>query len=157
MNPKLVKDFLDSCHDARKITELMPVLPEGIKPRHLYILHTIYLLQSQKNFVKVSDVSQRLKVTKPSITKMINELENLKVLIKNQETSDKRIISLKLTALGEQYLNQYVIKYHLWLSALFEDISDDEMEITIRIISKAFEIMKNSKDDFDEATNEKKE
>lgn len=149
MKPELVKEFLDSCHEARKITELMPTLPKGIKPRHLYILHAIFLLESRKSFVKVSDVSQRLRVTKPSITKMINELEDLKVLVKKQESSDKRIISLKLTALGEQYLEQYVIRYHFWLSGMLEDIEEKEMEITIRTISKVYEIMKNSKNDFE--------
>lgn len=149
MNTELIKNFVDACHDARKITELMPELPQGMKPRHIHVINTVYLLNHEKEYVKVSDISEALKVTKPSITKLINELEERNVLIKSPESNDKRITSLKLTPLGEKYWELYVFRYHRWLSDLFADIPEEEMAAAIQTIIRTYKLIQVHKDDFD--------
>lgn len=142
MNTKLVKQFLDACHQAKKITELMPQLPDGIKPRHIHVIDMIYELGEKREYVKVSDVSEALKVTRPSITQLIKELEDKNVVLKQQGSNDSRIITLTLTELGIQYYETYVDKYQNQLCRWYEGISEDEMKITIQTISKIHHIMK---------------
>lgn len=143
MNTEFIKKFLDACQEAKKVTELMPELPKGMKPRHIHIIDTVYILSQKKEYVKVSDVSEVLKVTKPSITKLINELENENIVVKNSQYSDNRITTLTLTPLGEKYYETYVVKYHNWLAGLFVDIDEEDLLVTIETISKAYEIMKS--------------
>lgn len=38
MDIELTRKFLDSCHEARRIVELLPNLPPRIKPRHVRII-----------------------------------------------------------------------------------------------------------------------
>ncbi len=142
MNTKLVKQFLDACQQAKKITELMPQLPDGIKPRHIHVIDIIYELGEKREYVKVSDVSEALKVTRPSITQLIKELEDKNVVLKQQGSNDSRIITLTLTELGIKYYETYVDKYQNQLCRWYEGISEDEMKITIQTISKIHHIMK---------------
>lgn len=142
MDIEYIKMFLDICHDAKKITELMPKLPAGMKPRHIHVIDTIFMLSNKKEYVKISDISEALKVTKPSITKLINELEIRKVLTKTSQLHDNRIITLSLTPLGKKYHEIYVDKYQKYLAELFIDIEEDDMRVTVETINTAYKIMK---------------
>ena len=35
MNEELTRQFLNACHESRRICELLPDLPPRIKPRHI--------------------------------------------------------------------------------------------------------------------------
>ncbi|WP_178138592.1 helix-turn-helix domain-containing protein [Parasporobacterium paucivorans] len=41
--------------------------------RNIYVVEAIYILSLVRDYVNVSDISGELKVTRPSITKLINE------------------------------------------------------------------------------------
>ncbi|MBE5983753.1 MAG: winged helix-turn-helix transcriptional regulator [Paenibacillaceae bacterium] len=145
MNVELTKQFLETCHEAKKVVELLLQLPEGMKPKHIQVIDTVHGLSMKKEYVRVSDVSETLRVTMPSITKLINELESLDIIVKNSIPFDKRIIVLKLTPLGERYYEIYVDKYHNWLAEQFADIDEEDLLITIQTISKAYRIMESHK------------
>ena len=108
MEISYVKDFLSACQDAKRITELMPPLPKGMSPRHIYVIDAVFQLSQCQEKVMVSDVSKLLGVTRPSITKVIQELEKLKVLTKIPDQEDKRIVHIALTSLGKEYYGVYV-------------------------------------------------
>jgi len=67
----------------------------------------------------MSVISQKLCVTKPNITKLINKLIAEKLVEKNYEKKDKRVTNIKLTQKGKQYLikrkkeTQSIIKKNL--------------------------------------------
>lgn len=145
MNTEFIKKFLDACQEAKRVTEFMPKLPDGMKPRHIHVIDAIHILSEKKEYVKVSDVSDELQVTRPSITKLINELEDKKVIVKNSEYSDNRITTLTLTPLGEKYYEIYVAKYHNWLAELFVDIDKEDILVTTETISKVYKLMKLNK------------
>ena len=145
MDSEILKKLLDACHEAKKITELMPQLPQRMKPRHIHVIDLIHVLNQTKEYVKVSDISDELKITMPSITKLINELEEMKVITKTPIKNDKRIASLSLTPLGENYYNTYVFQYHGWLANLLSELNDDDILTTYHTISKALELMKANK------------
>ena len=120
MEISYVKDFLSACQDAKRITELMPPLPKGMSPRHIYVIDAVFQLSQCQEKVMVSDVSRLLGVTRPSITKVIQDLEKLKALTKIPDQEDKRIVHIALTSLGKEYYDFYVggrsfcgCKYHL--------------------------------------------
>lgn len=94
--------------------------------------------------VKISDVSDFLGGTRPSVTKLIRELESCGALIKTPDTSDKRIIWLQLTPLGEQYYEFYGLQYHTWLSQVLDEIPKEDLETTIRTIYQARKILQDN-------------
>lgn len=56
MNINLVGELLDACFYCKQITELMPVLPTGIKRRHIHVLHAINILEKKVRCVSAMSV-----------------------------------------------------------------------------------------------------
>ena len=150
-----VRNFLDACHEVQHFIDSFPDLPKGLSPRHIKALQAIHELQTKQNLpasanppaksrVKISDVSDFLGGTRPSVTKLIRELESCGALIKTPDTNDKRIIWLQLTALGEQYYEFYCLQYHTWLSQVLDEIPKEDLETTIRTICHARKILQNN-------------
>lgn len=150
-----VRNFLDACHEVSHIIAAFPELPKGLAPRHIKALQAIHELQTKqdlpaganppaKSRVKISDVSDFLGGTRPSVTKLIRELESCGALIKTPDTSDKRIIWLQLTPLGEQYYEFYGLQYHTWLSQVLDEIPKENLETTIRTIYQARKILQDN-------------
>lgn len=94
--------------------------------------------------VKISDVSDFLGGTRPSVTKLIRELESCGALIKTPDTSDRRIIWVQLTPLGEEYYNFYCLRYHAWLSEVLGEIPQEDFETTIQTIFRVQEILQDN-------------
>ena len=78
-----IANLLSACHLARKITDLLPPLPPQMTPRHIFILEVIHNLSITQKTVKISDISEHMQVTRPSVTKMINELVQMHCLMTN--------------------------------------------------------------------------
>ncbi len=95
--------------------------------------------------VKISDVSDFLGGTRPSVTKLIRELESHGALTKTPDTRDKRIIWLQLTPLGEEYYDFYCLRYHTWLSEVLREIPKKDFEITVRTIWRTRELLRNER------------
>lgn len=138
-----VKDLIDSFFVAKRITEMMPELPKGLKPRHIHVIDSIAEIRKVKDKVCVSDISSALKVTTPSITKLINELYKMEIVRKEHEDEDKRMVTLYLTDLGEKYYNYYIIEYHNKIAEKLKNIEDGNCEIAIDIINKVYEVIKS--------------
>ncbi len=122
----LVIPILESLWLAKKATELLPELPSNMKASHIRVLHTIHQQLAQNGSVRVSDVSSALQITKPSITKLINELAELAMLKKVTDAADKRIVLLELTPPGQDCVQQYVLDYHAKLATLFSRLEREK-------------------------------
>lgn len=150
MTGEMIKQLLDSCFLAKKITETMPELPKGLKPRHIHIITQIALRSESEEPVRVGDISSDLKITMPSVTKLINELADLKIIGKYALAEDKRAAALSLTELGKEYYERYVIRYHGRLLQEFSDLDMGQCQSMITAIETLYQgIIKVSKEDFD--------
>ena len=143
MDRYTVKQLIDACFMAKRITETMPELPKGLKPRHIHVVDCIVEIKKIKGVVCVSDVSSTLKITTPSVTKLINELEKNKIINKHNEHEDKRVVSLSLTNLGEEYYRFFVVDYHSKLADKIKHLDDNQCKITIDTIEEIYEAIKS--------------
>ncbi len=147
MNQKTLKKLLDTCFTAKHIVETLPELPNGMKPRHIHVLDAIEEIYNQQSICRVSDVSAKLNITMPSVTKLINELENYGLLEKITDRSDKRVTLLSLTDAGTACVQHHVHELHsAWANAL-DDISDKQAEEAINIIEKLWHTMPGIKEE----------
>ncbi len=103
-----------------------------------------YGLCESDHRVKISDVSAFLGGTRPSVTKLVRELEAHGALTKTPDTADKRIIWLHLTPLGEQYYDFYCLRYHTWLGHVLGEIPQEDFETTIRTIYNVQNILREN-------------
>jgi DNA-binding MarR family transcriptional regulator len=134
MNIASLKKLLDACWLSKRAVETLPELPRGMKPRHIHVLDAIYEMQMKRGLCRVSDVSTKLNITMPSVTKLIQELEALNMVEKYTDKGDKRIALLKLREAGKACLKCYVTDYQgEWLTELTE-ISDERVDDVILVL-----------------------
>ena len=144
MNDKLVKEIFDACFIAKKVTEMMPELPRDMKPRHIHVIDAIYTCKKNKELVCVSDISNALNITTPSVTKLIKELEKKDVVEKIECKEDKRITYLELTAYGKELYKVFVEEYHSKVAKVLNNISDEEAKTFIKVANEVYNLMKNN-------------
>lgn len=136
-----LKMLLDVCFTAKHIEETMPELPKGMKPRHIHVLAQVEEVCRKQGECRVSDVSTRMNITMPSITKLIQEMEAMGMLEKWGDKGDKRVSLLNLTDKGTAHVKKYVIDFHRnWVKNL-EDISDEQVQEVVEIIEKLHDSM----------------
>lgn len=136
MTEKKLKQLLDACFVAKRITETMTDLPGGMKPRHIHVIDAVYCLGKGGNDVRVGDVSSHLNITTPSVTKLINELVIMGVVQKSCDDDDKRYTFLRLTEKGVDCEKQYVTDYHAVWAAQMTEVTDEDASAAIDVIEK---------------------
>ena len=132
-----VRSLLDVCWKAKTITELMPALPKGMKPRYVHVIDAVWHI----NEPRVGDVSAFLGVTTPSITKLVGEMADLGLVVKHADAADRRAVTLTLTERGLDIRRIYVEEYHAHLSQLLGGLTSDQCETTVRTLTEALRLM----------------
>lgn len=145
MDDTVIKAFFNSCRDAKKILELMPQLPQGLTPRHVQIIDTLHQLEQQGGPVKISDISDALQVTRPSITRLVAELAELGYIAKNASPTDGRVIIVSLTEAGTACYFIYVKRYHGWIGRQINgSLTEAELATAASATRRFYETLKNA-------------
>lgn len=140
-----IKTLLTTCHEAKRITELQPPLPEGLTPGNLKVLDYIEHLERTAQPPKVSDIADLLQVTRPGITRLVRELEAISAIEKITDIQDKRIVRLRLTPSGRRLHAYYIAQYHGWLAEQITDISEEDICTTAATVAKLYAIISERK------------
>jgi len=141
MDAENLKKLLDACFIAKHVTETMPELPKGMKPRHIHVLDRVSMAWEERKECRVSDVSEGLNTTMPSITRLVQELEAMGMLEKYPDGEDKRVTLLKLTKKGEACVQKYVHDFHREWAANLSSVSNTQVQEAIRLIRQLDETM----------------
>lgn len=142
MTEELLQKLFDACFYGKQITELLPPLPEKMKSRHVDVIATIHGLLEKQGSVRVGDVSAAMRVTTPSVTKLIGELEALGVVEKHADREDKRVTTVTLTPVGMEYYNFYIRYYHSKLIQLLGALNEEDCLAAIRTMENMYRIMR---------------
>jgi DNA-binding MarR family transcriptional regulator len=141
LQTELVKELVDACFLAKKITELTPPLPGKMVPRHNNVIDAIHELSQTQPRVFVSDVARRLGTTPPSITKLVGQLEDMGYVRKLPDPNDRRFVAPQLTDKGEDHFERYVRSYHEELAQALRDLDEDRCRTTVQTIRALYEKM----------------
>lgn len=141
MNTELVKQLIDACFLAKKVTELTPPLPGKMVPRHNNVIDAIHEMSRTQEQVFVSDVARRLGTTAPSITKLVSQLEAMDYVRKIPDPNDRRFVALELTPAGEDHYERYVRSYHAELAEALSDLDEDQCRAAVQTIELLYEKM----------------
>lgn len=149
MNADKIKRMLDACYLAKRIRELLPELPEGVKPAYIQYMDVIHKLQKDTERVKVSDISDALKLPRPGITRTVKEMEKKGYLCKYASEEDGRITYIAITEKGEELSDRYDKNYYSRLSKYLDTISEEEADCMIRTIEKFYQVMSERRVDIE--------
>lgn len=141
-----VRLLIDACWKAKTIAELMPALPNNMKPRYVHVIDAVWHINKPNGqnmaTARVSDVSAFLGITTPSVTKLVGEMAERNLLIKHADDADRRAVTLTLTERGLAIRQAYVADYHAHLSELLADITPEECNIVAHTITEALRLMR---------------
>ena len=133
--------MLDACYLAKRVRDLLPELPDGVTPSYIQYLDRIRKLQDMNKRVKVSDISDELKLPRPGVTRTVKEMEAKGYLTKEISEEDARITYITITPKGAELSDKYDRNYYDWLVQYMDDISDEEADCMINTIEKFYKIM----------------
>ena len=136
-----IKEVMDACYLAKRVRDMLPKLPNGVTSSHIHYLDTIRALESSKDRVRVSDISDELGLPRPSVTKTIKDMEKLGFIEKKTTQEDGRVVFISITAAGKDLVDKYVDQCFSELSLEFTDISDEDADHMIETIEKLYEVM----------------
>ena len=136
-----VREVMDACYLAKRVRDMLPKLPNGVTPYHIHYLDTIRRLESSKDGVRVSDISEELGLPRPGVTKTLKDMEKLGFIEKKTTQEDGRVVFISITATGKDLVDKYVDQCFSELSVEFADISDADADHMIETIEKLYEVM----------------
>ena len=141
MTIELLKRMMDACYQAKRIRDMLPPLPEGVTSSYIQYLDIIETMQNQGIQVKVSDISDRLSLPRPGVTRTIKEMEQKGFLKKTASREDGRVTYLSLTETGQALSRKYNQECFSILSSYTEDLSEEDAECMIRTMDHLYHIM----------------
>ena len=147
MTIEKIKRMLDACYQAKRIRELLPALPKGVAPSYINYLDVIRALEKKEIQVKISDISDELKLPRPGVTRTVKEMEEKGYIKKTVSLEDGRIIYLSATEKGKKLSEKYNEKYFNELAPYLADISEEEADCMIAVIEKFYQVMCERRDE----------
>lgn len=141
MTAELIKRLMDACYEGKRARDLLPPLPAGVLPSYIQYLDAIQRLEQEGVRVKVSDISNKLNLPRPGVTRTVKEMETKGYLKKLASSEDGRVTYLSLTEEGKALSEKYDAQYFRGLLPYLEDISDADAETTIRTIETLYRVM----------------
>ena len=149
MTNEKIKQMFDACYQAKRIREMLPPLPEGVMPSYIKYLDTIQGLEKKGVQVKISDISDKLGLPRPGVTRTVKDMVAKGYLQKSAASEDGRIIYISLTEEGKALSHKYDETYFSNLSSYLSVISEEEANQMIRTIEKFYEIMCERRNHYD--------
>ena len=141
MTKEKMKKVMDACYMAKRIRDFLPKLPNGVTSTHIHYLDIICNLELKMESVRVSDISDELGLPRPSVTKVIKDMESMGFVEKKTTQADGRVVFISVTAAGKALVDKYVEQYFSELCTEFVDVSDSEADDMIELIEKLYEVM----------------
>ena len=141
MTNKTIKRMLDACYQAKRARDMLPPLPKGVMPSYIQYLDQIRTLEKEGVRVKISDISDALKIPRPGVTRTVKEMEEKGYLRKIASPDDGRVTYISITKAGKELSQRYDEEYFSALSPFMDAISEEEAECMIQTIEKFYQVM----------------
>lgn len=134
MKTEKAKRLIDSFHEAKHVLSCMPPLEKGLTPLSVHVIDIIHEENEKGKAVKPSQISEKLHLTRPGITRTLKQLEKLQMIEKKSDERDGRSVGIHLTGNGERIYEKYVDAYYAYLTDILKDISEKDADVVIRTI-----------------------
>ncbi len=112
-------------------------LPYKCEFAHLSLLQikTLALIKDNKN-ITMGNIADYFRIELPSATSLVNKLCDQKLIKRNSDLEDRRIVRLELTDKGKRILKQIVYIQHQKLNEIFSYLTNKEKREFITILKK---------------------
>ncbi len=149
MDIELIKRMMDACYQGKRIRDMLPPLPNGVVSSYIHYLDIIEQLELQGVQVRISDVSDILKLPRPGVTRTLKDMEAKGYIKKLASQEDGRVTYLTVTEAGKTLSEKYNKQYFSILSSFMDNIPEEDIRCTVRTMDKFYNIMCERRIDLD--------
>ncbi len=146
MTKETSKRFLDS------IINIKTTLSRRKKSLNLHpgmlitmkIIYNDYVANKNNEYyygVKTSEITKDLCITKPATSKMLNIMEEKGYVERISNKSDRRVVYVKLTTEGEDFLKKENMKFEMLTHSLVDKMGEEDMKSLINLLNKLSNVM----------------
>lgn len=146
MQQNKYKDFLDSITKIKKLFQNKK--NQEFHPGMLMTMKIIYnnCLNNKKDTenyygMKTSELTKNLCITKPATSKMLNVLEDKGYIERTSSKCDRRVVYVRLTKEGEEFLEEENKKFENFTYRVMEKMGEEDTENLIRLFRKLYNII----------------
>lgn len=96
----------------------------------------LFFISKKKEGASVKDVAQFLNVTPGAITQFIDTLVKKKLVVREEDLHDRRILRIKLTASAKKKFAAFKKSYYKSVTPAFNTLSEKEMQRFVSFLNK---------------------
>lgn len=127
----------------------VPKVP--IRKSEMFALMTIgKLILKYPDGIKLSTLSKTLNLAPPTVTPMINSLEESGFIIRVGSKQDRRVVFIQLTEMGQTFLNEKEKHFKPNIQALVEYLGQEDTKELIRLVRKTANFLEQFKENEEE-------
>jgi DNA-binding MarR family transcriptional regulator len=132
---KLIEQFFNSSQTMQRAwkSQFYKVVRDAeVPPAQIGLLFLI----KHKQPVNGRDIAAEMQITRSAVTQLIDALEQLGYIERQEDKNDRRISNIQLSKKGTQKLNKLEKKRKELLTRLASALDDDELKAIVAINSK---------------------
>ena len=141
MNNKIVEKFLNTANEIGKFMHQKFVVLSCDKVVTGLQFHAIKYIEKHPK-TSVGELAEALMMSSGAIAQLIERLEEKKLVNREIDLKDKRIVHLALTKLGEIEVLEMKRMFMKKMSSMLSLISEDDLKEIVRIQEKLLENLK---------------
>ena len=96
----------------------------------------LFFVANSVNGRTVKELASLLNVTSGAITQFTNDLVNKKLIFREENTEDRRYVSLKLSPFAKKEFENFKKEYFKNINPIFSELKDIEIQSLLKLISK---------------------
>ncbi|HHV45824.1 MAG TPA: MarR family transcriptional regulator [Tissierellia bacterium] len=139
--------LLYSCLNMRR--QLNKLISDGnLSQGEYFVLRNLWISsndlsnEDKKGYVKAADLSDKLELSRPAITRILNNLEHRGLITRNIDKKDRRSINIELTQAGIEAIENANKRILSIAERIVASLGDFEADKLIELIDKLTEIYK---------------
>lgn len=147
MEEELAKRMIDACYEAQKILSMMPPLPPGMTPQYMRMIEAVHDLDEKKEGARVSDIAERMRLTRPGAARSLKGLEKLGAVERHADQKDGRAVRIVLSEKGENWYRIYITRFYADMCQVLKDVSDEDVKKMIATVHLIRQKMKENREE----------
>ncbi|MBC7342724.1 MAG: winged helix DNA-binding protein [Clostridia bacterium] len=110
----------------------------GLRPSEIMVLYCIQHKATDASGIRISEISSTLRVTSPTITQLINDLEAKGYVDRTTDKEDRRAVRVRLTDAGEKAIRKASDAFLSLFVGLVEYLGEKDSNLLAELLSRVF-------------------
>ncbi|MDD5795076.1 MarR family winged helix-turn-helix transcriptional regulator [Clostridium sp. HCP1S3_B4] len=133
--------------EIKHILEKMKNIAAKFQPMKLLsigefaLLSIIYNTSKEVDKIKSSDISEKLNISKPAASRMLNVVEEKGYIKRYMEKEDRRVVTISITQAGIDVYKNEINEYNKVCNRIVSKMGQKDMENFSFLVDKFFDII----------------